>query len=465
MRKIGSSKGVMIKRLLFLAVLIALTLAFRYPYWINPTVFNSDHAVVGLQALEILKGYRSWYLWGVGYQSSFEPFLTAIYYRLFGFSHHALAVVGILGFVLVIISQYFVLLRWVVPSRSFLLCCFAIPSVMSITQITVFPPRIYSLTFMFLACVLLNSRTRVLIALGAFVAFFSLYIDYYVIQLLPGVFFWGYFENKKNKDTFRAFGLGSGLGVLFLILCRLLRPEGGVPLAFSPKIFLKNVPLLWNEGLPALFGYHSSLYNFGSLSNQWVWMAKVTAIIFLVLGIFSAIRLMSQRQYSHLAMVGVLGTVVSLLGFSGSSMASDVHSVRYLGVICWLLPFTLLPVVQEMKAKFFWGLFPALLIVWTLIGWNSYFPLVKNLRPVRTAQGNAESETLLIEELRKQKVEVAAADYWTSYRLSLLSFNRPIIVPNEEGRNRFWPYWDSFQSQANKIRISENPEGFKISQF
>ena len=448
---------------LYLVVLVMAAILFRYPYLINPTVFNSDHAVVGLQGLEILKGHRSWYLWGVGYQSSLEPLLAAIYYRLFGFSHFALAVVGIGGFLVVIIFTFLSLQRVLEPSRSFVLSCFAIPSAMAITQITVFPPRVWALSFVFLSVFLLGSRSRGSVFWGAFFAFFSLYIDYYVLQLLPGVVVYGYLQTKEDLPTKTSFRWGTVLGAVFLILCRLLRPEGGVPIAFSPRVFLKNVPLLWRDAIPALIGTHSTLYNLVQNSTELAWVARGVAIIVSAFIIYSTFYLVRKKNLTSPAVVGILGTWISLIAFSGSSMASDVHSVRYLGVICWLLPFSLLPVTKRMSQKVFWGVMPILLAAWFLVGWNTYYPLVEHFKPVKTDRGNAVEEMKLIEELRKRGVSIASAGYWTSYRLSLIAFDEPIFVPSEKGLNRYLPYWEKFQAEATKLHIVEKDGKFNYT--
>src|SRR5688500_1976262 len=64
--------------------LTALGLLYRLPNIINPYDYNSDHAVVYLQAKEFLRGDFSFFLWNVGYQSSFDSVVTAIFIALFG---------------------------------------------------------------------------------------------------------------------------------------------------------------------------------------------------------------------------------------------------------------------------------------------------------------------------------------------------------------------------------------------
>ena len=45
---------------------------------------NSDAAVVGLQAMHILHGEWSWFLWGAGYQASFDAVLVAAAFAVTG---------------------------------------------------------------------------------------------------------------------------------------------------------------------------------------------------------------------------------------------------------------------------------------------------------------------------------------------------------------------------------------------
>ena len=55
----------------WLAVLVA-SILFRLPPLINAAGTNSDAAIVGVQAMHILRGEWSWFLLGSGYQTSVD---------------------------------------------------------------------------------------------------------------------------------------------------------------------------------------------------------------------------------------------------------------------------------------------------------------------------------------------------------------------------------------------------------
>src|SRR5262249_28735121 len=61
-----------------LVVLTALSVLFRLPPLLNARAVHSDAAIVGLQALHILKGEWSWFIWGAPYQGSIDALLVAI---------------------------------------------------------------------------------------------------------------------------------------------------------------------------------------------------------------------------------------------------------------------------------------------------------------------------------------------------------------------------------------------------
>jgi len=53
-------------------LLVVVSVLARLPALVNARGVNSDAAVVGLQAMHILHGEWSWFLWGAGYQASFD---------------------------------------------------------------------------------------------------------------------------------------------------------------------------------------------------------------------------------------------------------------------------------------------------------------------------------------------------------------------------------------------------------
>ena len=59
-----------------LVALVAASFAFRAPALLNAGQTNSDAAVVGLQAMHVLRGEGSPFLWGSGYQTSTDSIVA-----------------------------------------------------------------------------------------------------------------------------------------------------------------------------------------------------------------------------------------------------------------------------------------------------------------------------------------------------------------------------------------------------
>src|SRR5690349_6496359 len=75
------------------AALVAATFAFRLPVLVNAAAVNSDMAVVGLQAMHILRGEWAWNLWGAAYQAPIDSLCAAVVFAFLGPSPFALALV------------------------------------------------------------------------------------------------------------------------------------------------------------------------------------------------------------------------------------------------------------------------------------------------------------------------------------------------------------------------------------
>src|SRR5215510_2802496 len=67
-----SERGGLLGNWVLFFALAVLSVLFRIPPLLNARGVNSDAAVVGLQALHILQGEWSWFLWGAPYQASFD---------------------------------------------------------------------------------------------------------------------------------------------------------------------------------------------------------------------------------------------------------------------------------------------------------------------------------------------------------------------------------------------------------
>ena len=95
-------------------LLVVASVAARLPALVNARGVNSDAAVVGLQAMHILHGEWSWYLWGAGYQASLDAALVAAAFAVTGPSALTLMVVPLVGYLILVGLTYDVLRRAVV---------------------------------------------------------------------------------------------------------------------------------------------------------------------------------------------------------------------------------------------------------------------------------------------------------------------------------------------------------------
>ena len=92
-------------------LLVVASVVARLPALVNARGVNSDAAVVGLQAMHILRGEWSWFLWGAGYQASLDATLVAAAFAVTGPSTLALMVVPLIGYLVLVVLAYDVLHR------------------------------------------------------------------------------------------------------------------------------------------------------------------------------------------------------------------------------------------------------------------------------------------------------------------------------------------------------------------
>src|SRR3712207_3476813 len=100
----------MVRWLPGMVLLVASTL-FRLPNLLNARGVHSDAAIVGLQALHILRGEWSWFLWGAGYQSSLDALLLSIGFAITGPHALTMMVVPLIGHLLLVSLTFDILRR------------------------------------------------------------------------------------------------------------------------------------------------------------------------------------------------------------------------------------------------------------------------------------------------------------------------------------------------------------------
>src|SRR5262245_36978149 len=100
------------------ALLVALNLLFRLPALLNAHGVHSDAAIVGLQAMHILHGEASRFLWGAGYQGSFDAWVIAALFWFGGPSALKLMLAPFFGHLLLCFFAWSVIGRRITPWKA-----------------------------------------------------------------------------------------------------------------------------------------------------------------------------------------------------------------------------------------------------------------------------------------------------------------------------------------------------------
>ena len=151
----------------WLAVLAA-SIAFRLPPLINAPGTNSDAAIVGLQAMHILRGEWSWFLLGSGYQTSVDALVAAIFFAVTGPSPFWLMASTLIGHIVLTWFSFSILRRRLSPWLAALLVLPLVFAPDPVHTYVLYPPRQASLTLVFASFWLLDraSAARRLDAAG-----------------------------------------------------------------------------------------------------------------------------------------------------------------------------------------------------------------------------------------------------------------------------------------------------------
>ena len=443
-------------------VLFALSFLFRLPALLNADSTNSDAAVVGLQALHILKGEFSPFLWGNGYQSSVDSFVCAFFFLVFGKTPLALMLSALSLHVVLTFVAFGMLTRHISKHWALLLVLPLVFTPSSVHTYALYPPRQASLTLAFIALALVErSRDRQgdrFVALGAFVFGLAIYADPYPMILAPVVaLLILLLAVQKDSWVARARSVGFALlgGALGLLPNMWLRHASGAkngPMTLTTNVVEHNAKLLLNECLPwamstkVYFARHTMDYlpwEPGALVHA----LQVGAAVLLVGAALSGLVLIFIKR---------IDWPTRALGFSGSAifptaigafllsvMVMDHFSMRYLAVLTLLTPFAVLPLaklaIAQKRSALFLVLFVPSLVTSAVGGWVGYGPFVRGVLPV-LEMPKIKDDRALFQALRARGIRFATADYWTSYRLTLLSNEELIVVPLHEAQDRYAPY-------------------------
>jgi hypothetical protein len=455
-----------------LVLLLLAALLFRLPMLINARALNSDTAIVGLQAMRLLRGEWSWLLWGVGYQSSVDAMLAAAAFAIFGASPLVLLVVPTIAHLAVILIT-FAILRKRLTTGSAVAC--VLPLVFTpwaVNYMILWANRESCILLVFVAVWLIDGasesrRPLLRYALGCCIGALALAVDLYAILFVPGLIVLALLSVFDQASAWKrraaACAIGAAIGAIAILACRFAPGATASQASASLEQFNANASLLWNSCLPFSLGYallrdsdammRPELFRLGM-----PWLAlQVIAGWSLLLGIAAGgTMIVSAKIPWRLRRLGAMGliTAIATIGsFLISIMPVDLWASRYLGPLFWFAPFALAPLAAWVGTRRFVTMLTPYLIVAMIGGWLSYGAAVSGplLRVSRAAVASEEQQ--LRDFLRARGIHYAAADYWLAYRLTFLWHEDPIVVPLDPVRDRYSPYRDQFVAQPHSALI------------
>ena len=445
-----------------LAVLAAI--GFRLPELLNPGVVNSDSAVVGLQAMHILRGEWHWFLWGSGYQTTADSVVAAAVFVIMGVGPLALMLTALLGHLLAIVFALLTLSRRLSAWLALLLVLpLALASAPTHTY-TLHPPRQTALTLVFAAIFILDGaarvrRTRVHFAAGAALGSFACFADPYALVFLPGVsllallsIFDVVASRKVQVQRAVASALGLAVGAIPFALVRLLPESSGGQLMLTKDVLAHNWALFRGPCLQWLLGTRV-LHQPEGAANYLVWHPPVAfqvvqslgAMGFFVALVMVVVLARSPRvpwELRRLSWMALVTATVTSAGFLLSVMPMDHYSSRYLVAMVLVVPFTVAPLAALAKKTLMLGILLPMVLSFATCGWLGYEPCVKGLRIVDANW--SQSETRLQQELNRRGVKYAEADYWAAYRLTFMFQEGVTVVPIHSKQDRYAPYRQAF---------------------
>lgn len=443
-------------------LLVLLSFGFRLPALLNARSTNSDAAVVGLQATHILRGEHSAYLWGSGYQTAADSYVAAAFFAAFGPSPLALMLSSLVLHVVATSFVFATVLRRVGPWLAFVLVLPLIFSPASVHTYALYPPRQLSITLALMAIWAVDGageqiaeKARLWLVSGGLLYGLALSADPYPLVLAPIVF--GYVVVVSWGAVLTRSVSFVGAFIIGLLPLMKLRLSGGAndgPLGLSLGVIKHNAAILWSDGLPWALSYH--VYTARDPSHYVPWEAPVFVQAIQLMGAFSVAAIViagvgavREKTLSWpVRRAGLMGSstwIVAIAGYLVSVMVFDHFSMRYLAVLTLVLPLAGLPAARMLRVWRFAAVLAPHAISAAICGWLGYGPFVNGFRPVSELT-EIRDDYALLDSLKSRGVKYAEADYWASYRLTLLYNEEIIVVPNNAHEDRYAPYRRAFEA-------------------
>jgi hypothetical protein len=450
------------------AALLLASVAFRCPALINASTVDSDSAIVGLQAIHILRGEWAWFLFGSGYQTSVDSAVAAGFFAVLGPTPLALLLSTFVGHLAATGLAFSTLRRHVETSLAALL---TLPLVFTPSPLHTYilgPPRQTALTLVFLSVWITDgaARSRVPRAryfAGTAVASIACFADPYALLFLPALVLLSLLAAFDPTDeparistvVRRAASSLAGAFVGFIPFALLVTSAKAVhgETTFTASAIGRNYRLLVEECLPWVLSTTAYIPTPGLGYGPWqpgTLFRLVQAIggLVLILGIaFGLVALRMSNVPWPLRRLGVFGFALlpsAIGGFLVSVMVMDLFSARYLAAIVLVSPFALAPAAYLLRPTRFGIALAPYLVSAAAAGWVGFGAEVAGAEPVHLPGSGALDEARLGRALALHDVTSATADYWVSYRLTFLYGESIQVIPIHASEDRYPPYRDAF---------------------
>jgi hypothetical protein len=446
-------------------VLLTASYAFRLPALLNARSTNSDAAVVGLQAMHMLRGELSPLLWGSGYQTSADAAVAALFFSVLGPSPLVLMLSALTLHVVSTALVFAMLRRRFDPWLALLVVMPLVVSPSSIHSYALYPPRQLSLTLAMAAFWAIDNAGerestgrwgQGWLAGGGVLATLAVSADPYPMLLLPLLGLFAVLVTWPRLGRASAFLGGAAIGLLpFLVIHRLPGAKSG-PLGFTTTMVAHHFRLLVDECLPWALSY--KVYYAHNVMDYAPWdapiwfraLGAIGAILLAALVLFGLVAPLKWKEVPaplrRLGFTGALGFPLAIGAFLVSVMVMDHFSMRYLAVLTLMTPFAVAPAAHALGARRFALVFVPHLLASAVAGWVGYGPFVHGALPVAETS-ELRDDFALADALRARGLRWATADYWASYRLTLLFREQIVVVPSNAAEDRYPPYRTAFEAE------------------
>jgi hypothetical protein len=416
-------------------LLVAVALFFRLPLLLQSHL-TSDAAVVGLQGMHLLRGEFSRLLWKAPYQSSAETAVAALFELVLGARPLALAAGPVLEQLLLCWLVHRLLSPHLQEWPAAVACLpLAIPVFPLIAPVIFGTRSLVGLVAML--GVLLSETGRP--ALAAAVIVFCVYLDLYALEMLPGLLLIVVLGLKSARRAVMAGASAAAAGALVFLL--LANDSTGILVSGPHYALSGKFSLLARVCLPTALGSYWHRLDGTEIRAGWAPLRALGGATLLA-GIASGAALAGRQSLpAAVRRFGLCGAVMagtSVAAFLVSSMPEDFWSSRYFVALLWAAPLALAPAAYLLGAgRLLAGLSPWL--VSASIAAALALGMPASLRPA-PLDGLSPDERALRDFLRSRGVRAGAAEYWTSYRLTYLFAENPILVPFSPDQQRYPPY-------------------------